>query len=166
MSFRTPFLIILLCAIALFAALNWPVFTAPTTLSLLVTTVEAPLGVIMLGLVVLLTVVFMLFAAYLQTATLLESRKHAKEIQTQRKLADSAEGSRIVELQQLLSSNLMKLEQQSQEARSAAIARIDRLEQELRIAISHESAGLAAQIAELEDRINRQEAKPKAFRTE
>jgi hypothetical protein len=115
---------------------------------------------------VLLTVVFMLFAAYLQTATLLESRKHAKEIQTQRKLADSAEGSRIVELQQLLSSNLMKLEQQSQEARSAAIARIDRLEQELRIAISHESAGLAAQIAELEDRINRQEAKPKAFRTE
>ncbi|RYF33188.1 MAG: hypothetical protein EOO21_06025 [Comamonadaceae bacterium] len=70
MKVRTLLLILVLLAIVLFTALNWTVFTTPSTLSLLVATVEAPLGVIMLGLLVLLTGLFMIFAGYLQTSTL------------------------------------------------------------------------------------------------
>lgn len=165
MKFRTPLLLVLLLVIALFAALNWSAFTAPTTLSLLVTTVQAPLGLIMLGAVLLLTLLFTVFATYLQTAALLSSRQHAKEIAAQRRLADQAEASRIAELQHLLASSLMKLEQQSQEARAAALARMDGLEQDLRLTIAHECAGLAAQIGELEDRLGRQEAARDALRT-
>lgn len=166
MKFRTPLLLILLAILALFAALNWPAFTAPTTLNLLVTTVQAPLGLIMLGAVLLLSLLFAVFAAYLQTAALLESRQHAKAIAAQRKLADEAEASRIAELQHLMTSGLMRLEQQNREAQAAAAARIDKLEQELHTALAHECAGLAAQVGELEDRIEGRGAAHPAFRSE
>jgi uncharacterized integral membrane protein len=156
MRIRTLLLLLILVAVVLFAAVNWSAFTTPTTLSLLVTTVEAPLGAIMLGLVAILTVLFVLYASYLQTSAFLEARQHGKEIQAQRKLADQAEASRIADLQNLLTSSLMKLEQQALEARAASAARLDRLEDELRQAISQEGATMSAYIGELEDRLERQ----------
>jgi uncharacterized integral membrane protein len=155
MRIRTLFLLLILVAVVLFAAVNWSAFTTPTTLSLLVATVEAPLGIIMLGMVVILTVLFVLYAGYLQTSAFLEARQHAKEIQAQRKVADQAEASRIADLQNLLTSSLMKLEQQALEARAANAARLDRMEDELRQAISQEGATMSAYIGELEDRLER-----------
>lgn len=155
MKVRTLLLLLVLLAIVLFVALNWPVIIAPTTLSLLVTTVEAPLGLIMLGMLVLLTGVFMLFAGFQQTTILLEARQQAKELQTQRKLADQAEASRITEMHQSLTAALQKLDQQGQENRQATQARIDALEQSLRAALSQETTTLSAYIGELEDRLER-----------
>lgn len=155
MRIRTLLLLLVLVAVVLFAAVNWSAFTTPATLSLLVATVEAPLGVIMLGMVATLTVLFVLYAGYLQTSAFMEARQHAKEIQAQRKLADQAEASRIADLQNLLTSSLMKLEQQALEARAASNARLDRLEDELRQAISQEGATMSAYIGELEDRLER-----------
>nr|WP_314630606.1 LapA family protein [uncultured Noviherbaspirillum sp.] len=156
MKVRTVLLFLVLLAIVLFAALNWAVFTTPATLSLLVATVEAPLGLIMLGLLVLLTGVFAIFAGYQQTSTLLEARQQAKRLEAQRKLADQAEASRITELQNLLNSALQRLEQQSVEGRQATIARLDQMEQNLRAAVSQEGTTLSAYIGELEDRLDRQ----------
>jgi uncharacterized integral membrane protein len=157
MKLRTVLLTLVLLAIVLFAALNWTVFTAPATLSLLVATVEAPLGVIMLGLLVLLSGVFMIFAAYLQTSTLLEARQQTRALEAQRKLADQAEGSRITELQNLLNSALLKLEQQSLESRQVNSARIDQLEQNLRSALAQEGTTLSAYIGQLEDKLDRRD---------
>lgn len=155
MKVRTLLLFLVLLAIVLFVALNWTVIMAPTTLSLLVTTVEAPLGLIMLGMLVLLTVAFMVFAGFHQTSILLEARQQAKELQAQRKLADQAEASRITELHQLLTTTLQKLDQQGQENRAATHARIDALEQSLRAALNQETTTLSAYIGELEDRLER-----------
>ena len=155
MKLRTLLLLLLLLAITLFVALNWPVIIAPTTLSLLVTTVEAPLGLIMLGMLLLLTGAFVVFAGVHQTAILLEARQQAKELQAQRKLADQAEASRITELHQLLTATLQKMDQQTQENRLATHARIDALEQSLRAALSQETTTLSAYIGELEDRLER-----------
>lgn len=155
MKVRTLLLLLVLLAIVLFVALNWPLIIAPATLSLLVTTVEAPLGLIMLGMLVLLTVVFGLFTGFQQTSILLEARQQARELQAQRKLADQAEASRITELQNLLNATLQKLEQQAQDSRQATNARIDLLEQNLRAALSQETSTLSAYIGELEDRLER-----------
>ncbi|MFS0753496.1 LapA family protein [Noviherbaspirillum sp. 1P10PC] len=155
MKLRTLLLLLLLLAITLFVALNWPVIIAPTTLSLLVTTVEAPLGLIMLGMLLLLTGAFVVFAGVHQTAILLEARQQAKELQAQRKLADQAEASRISELHQLLTATLQKMDQQTQENRLATHARIDALEQNLRAALAQETTTLSAYIGELEDRLER-----------
>ena len=59
MPLRTVLLLIVLAAVALFAVLNWSAFLAPTTLSLGVAVVQAPLGLIMLGLIGILTVAFL-----------------------------------------------------------------------------------------------------------
>lgn len=72
MKFRTIFLIVLLALVAIFAAVNWTAFTATTTLSLIYTEFQAPLGAVMLGVVVVLTAFFLLYILALQTSVMLE----------------------------------------------------------------------------------------------
>jgi hypothetical protein len=110
MPLRTVVLLAVLALIALFAALNWTAFVVPTTLSFGVARVQAPLGLIMLGLIVILTVLFLLYLAYLQTTVILEWRRHAKELQAQRELADQAEASRFTELRAHVDTRLTEIE--------------------------------------------------------
>ena len=134
MPFRTLLLLLVIGALALFVAINWTAFTAPTTLSLLFGSIEAPLGIIMLVITGVLAALFLAYAFYLQTTVLIETRRMARELAAQRELADQAEASRFTEL------------------RANLDARLDRLEQGLRTALDQAGNGLAAQIAELDDR--------------
>jgi uncharacterized integral membrane protein len=126
MPLRTVVLLIVLALVAVFAALNWSAFMAPTTLSLGIAQVQAPLGLIMLALMAILTALFLTYLVYVQTTVLLESRRHAKELQAQRVLADQAEASRFTELRTYLESRLTELEN-----------------------------SLSAQVAEMRDRLDR-----------
>jgi uncharacterized integral membrane protein len=110
MPLRTVFLIVVLALIALFAVLNWGAFLAPTTLSFGVAQVQAPLGLIMLGLLAVLTALFLLYVVYLQTTVILEWRRREKELQASRELADQAEASRLTELRAHLDSRLTEIE--------------------------------------------------------
>lgn len=110
MPLRTVVLLIVLALVASFAALNWSAFLAPTTLSLGFAQVQAPLGLIMLGLIAVLTALFLGYLVYLQSTVLLESRRHAKELQAQRELADQAEASRFTELRAYLDARLSEIE--------------------------------------------------------
>ena len=98
MSIRTLLLLVILAALAIFVIVNWAAFTTPTTLSLLVGSVEAPLGLIMLMITGALALVFLAYAFYLQTSVLLETRRMTRELAQQRQLADQAEASRFTEL--------------------------------------------------------------------
>ena len=71
MRTRILFLLLLGSLITAFAALNWAAFTAPSMLSVGVATIEAPLGVTMLGLLVLMALVFAVYAAFWQGTALL-----------------------------------------------------------------------------------------------
>lgn len=129
------FLILLL--VGLFALLNWDVFSAATPLSLGVTSVHAPLGIIMLGLIAFLCVLFTVWVISLQAGALVESRRQTKELQAQRALADSAEASRFTEL------------------RTHLMARLDTLQNELRLTTEQHSNTVAAHLGQLEDRLER-----------
>ena len=129
--------LLLLAVIALFALLNWSAFSTPTPLSLGLTTVQAPLGLIMLGLVTFLCVMFAGWVISLQAGSLMDARRQTKELQAQRDLADKAEASRFTEL------------------RSVLLARIDRLQDETRLALDQSGNSVAAQVGELEDRLDR-----------
>ena len=98
MSIRTLVLLLIFAALAIFVIVNWAAFTTPTTLSLLVGSVEAPLGLIMLMITGALALVFLAYAFYLQTSVLLETRRMTRELAQQRQLADQAEASRFTEL--------------------------------------------------------------------
>jgi uncharacterized integral membrane protein len=101
---------VLLLLVALFAALNWAAFTAPTELWLGVATVRAPLGLILLGMIVFLAAVFLGYVVYLQTSFLMEARRSARALQAQRELADQAEASRFTELRAHLDARLTEIE--------------------------------------------------------
>jgi hypothetical protein len=53
MRLRTIVVIFASLLVAVFVAINWSAFVMPTTLSLAFTSVEAPLGIVMLGILVL-----------------------------------------------------------------------------------------------------------------
>lgn len=155
MKIRTLLLLLVLGAIAAFAALNWGAFMAPTILSLGFAEVQAPLGLVMLGLLAFLTAVFLVFVTYLQTSVLLEARRHSRELKTQRELADQAEASRFTELRGFLEEELKKQADQTAETTAAILARLDQVERELRTAVEQSGNTLAACLGELEERLER-----------
>ena len=128
---------LVLVLVGSFALLNWDAFSALTPLSLGLTTVQAPLGVIMLGLVAFLCVLFTVWVIALQAASLMDARRQTRELQAQRDLADRAEASRFTEL------------------RTDLMARLDRLQSESRLALEQNSNSLAAHIGQIEDRLER-----------
>jgi hypothetical protein len=155
MKVRTLLFLIALVAVVAFAALNWSAFVTPTTLSLGLVDIQAPIGLVMLGLLVFLTALFLAFVVYLQTSVLVEARRHARELISQRMLADQAEASRFTELRGFLETELKRLADLEADGRAAILARLDRLDRDLRSELEQSGNTLAAYIGELEDRLDR-----------
>ena len=128
---------VFLFVIGVLALINWPVFAALTPLSLGFTSVEAPLGLIMLGLVAFLCVLFTVWVVSLQASALFEARRQTRELAAQRELADTAEASRFTGL------------------RADLMARLDRMQDESRTALEQSGNTLAAHLGALEDRLER-----------
>ena len=153
MYLRTILIVLALAGLALFTAVNWSAFTTPTTLSVIFASVEAPLGLVLLGMVVLLAALFLIYVVYLQSSVLFETRRHARELHDQRELAEHAEISRIQDLRGFLESQIRVFGQQSESSRADMSARLDRLESELRRSIEQCQNSLAASMAEIDDRL-------------
>lgn len=157
MRARTALLLVILVALGIFAALNWSAITAPASLYFVFARVEAPLGIILLGVIVGTTVLYALFLTWIETSALLEARRSARELQSQRQLAESAEASRYAEFRTYLQGELAALRTLPEAASREVIARVDRAEDQLRGEIERAGNTLAAYFGELEDRLNRGE---------
>jgi uncharacterized integral membrane protein len=153
MKIRTIFLLMVLVAIAVFAMLNWNAFMMPTTLSLGVAVVQAPLGLVMLGLLVFLTALFLLFITYMQASVLFEARRHERDLRANRELADNAEASRFTELRVFMEAEMKRQADLHAESRVLIIERVDQLDRDLRSALEEAGNTLGAYIGELEDRL-------------
>ena len=154
MYLRTLMILTVLVLIVVFSALNWTAFIAPTVLSLGFTSVEAPLGLILLGIVAVLTLLFLVYITYLQSTVLLESRRHARELQLQRDLAEQAETSRFSQLRTLTETELQKLAGDIEQSKSLLLTRLDQIERDLRAALEQTGNSLAAYIGQIEDRFD------------
>lgn len=155
MRARTLTLAVILVGICVFAALNWTAFTMPTPLNLVVTRTHAPLGVIMLMLTAAVTLLYILLLAWLETAALLESRRHGRELQAQRQLAENVEASRYNDLKGTLGHELEEV-RSAMEAESRRVSsRLDQLGADLKADIERAGNTLAAYIGELEDRLGK-----------
>ncbi len=148
-------LILVLLVVASFATLNWGVFVTPTPLSLGYTTMSMPLGLIMLGLLAVVTGLFLALVVYLQGTVLLETRRHSRELQASRVLAERAETSRFTELRTYLETELATQKTLNGESKAALLARIDQLDHEFRSFMENSGNTLAAYIGELEDRLEK-----------
>lgn len=117
------------------------------------TTVDAPLGVVMLCLSMLAGLAALFLAGYFKTAMLLQSRRHGREMEAQRKLADVAEASRLTELQHAVHAARGDQAKQVAAVQEALAQRITVAETNLRKSIDQNGNILAAYIGELEDRL-------------
>ena len=157
MHVRTIIISITILAIAALAALNWAALSAPASVSLGVASIEAPLGLIMLGLTALLGAVFLAYVFYLHSSVMLEARRHNKEMAAQRELADKAEASRFTELRVFLEAQQQQEMAAQKETAAALSARLDQLEKALEARAEQSDNGVAAKIGELEDRLERRQ---------
>ena len=110
---------------------------------------------IMLGLTILLAAFFVAYVVYLQSSVLLETRRHNKEMQTQRDLADKAEASRFTELRNFLETQENTHMARNAERHSALLARVEQLEAAVRQRADQTDNTVAAHIGQLEDRLDR-----------
>ncbi|MGQ9736152.1 MAG: DNA cytosine methyltransferase [Thermaceae bacterium] len=141
---RTWFVFLVLALVGGFAALNWGEFTRKSALSLGLTRVEAPLGVVLLSLIVLLSFLYLLFTIGLETAALLEVKRYAREMLQYKKLAEDAEASRYTELKRFLEAELKRLEEAEKEEIQSLALRVEEV-------LEKHGNTLAAYIGELED---------------
>lgn len=157
MRTRTIVLIVAIALMAGFAALNMDEFSRPSLLSLGFTTVQAPLGMVMLVLLVASLLVFLATTMYIQSAHLLESRHNARELNAQRELADKAEASRFTELRHYLEAQNTAVQQREAAQASALTERLAQTQQAVISKIDQSGNTLAAYIGELEDRLERRD---------
>ena len=154
MYLRTLLIFVVLGLVAVFSALNWSAFIAPTALSLGFTTVEAPLGLILLTIVGLLTLLFLVYITYLQSTVLFETRRHSRELHAQRELAEQAEASRFNQLRAFIETELEKVAGEIEQSESLLLTRLDQIERDFRTGLEQTGNSLAASIGELEDRFD------------
>ena len=153
MRIRTIFLIIFIVLVAAFVALNVDEFTRSSVLSLGFTTVQVSLGLVMLLLLVVATVVFLGSTLLMQSTNLLETRKYARELNTQRDLADKAEASRFTEPRHYLDAQATA-ERELEAVASAAIDQRFAAQQQVLLARLDQSDNtVAAHLGQLEDRL-------------
>lgn len=156
MKIRTFILIVGSLLIASFAALNLAEILRPTPLNLGFAQIEAPLGLVLLGTLVVGLCFFLVAMLLFQTGHMIELRQATKDAKEQRTLADRAEQSRFTELRQWLQTQEQAQRQREQTDHQALWTRIAELEQTILTRLDESHNGLAAGIGEMEDRIERQ----------
>ena len=156
MSLRTLLLIAVILMIAGFVALNFDAILQPSALNLGFSEVQAPLGLVMLGMVAAVIVIFLLALVFFQTSHLMEVRRITREANEQRQLADKAEASRFTELREFLRTEMQATAKRDAELSDQLLQKMDTVRTGLAETIELTGNGLGASLGELEDRFVRQ----------
>ncbi len=148
-------LILAFVLLGAFAAMNWAAIAAPSTLSLGMTELSAPLGMVLLIFTAAISGLFVVYIVLLQAGVIVEARRLTKEVKAQRELADTAEASRFTELRHLLEAELRKVEAQGAASSREFGARFDRSERGMQDKLAEATGTLSAYLGEIEDKLDR-----------
>lgn len=151
MKSRIALLTLIMVLIGLLAFFNFPYLLQDVQMSLGFTSVQAPLGLILLVLTGLMAIVFVAYVIAMQGSWLLESRAHTKEMAAQRELADKAEASRFTELR-------LGMERLHQEESLRLMQRIDQLQAHLQQRAQDSDNTTAAYMGQLEEQLRKSNA--------
>ena len=154
MNFRLILIILIGVVLGGLSFLNWQTLLSPESVSLGVTTVQAPLGLIILALTVLLAVLFLAYILWLQGTVIIENLRHNKEIAGQREVADKAEASRFTEMRDFVVA-------EAEKNQAALFERIEQLEAQVLRKLDESDNSTAALIGQLDDQL-RHSRKPES----
>lgn len=154
MRARMLFLVLVILAVAGFAAQNWPEITRQSSLNFGVVQADAPMGLILLTLLGLTLLVFLATTATMRTQSLYETRQHAKALNAQRDLAEKAEVSRFTDLRQLLDNHLRDEKQRESIVQAEMEKTMAQHQRELRNQLEQMYHLLTSRLTEMERRID------------
>lgn len=160
MRLRPILLVLTTALVVVFALLNRAEITRPVPLDLVWQTVNAPLALILLGLLALAVVGALASGAAAQARQRRLQADHAKALQAQRDLAERAEASRFVDLRQALDTHLR--ETRDREATSAAELdqALAKTQRELRNQLELLHRSLSTRLGEMEARLEQRMPPP------
>ena len=144
MRFRTLLVIIAAGMACAFFIINWQIFATSARFSLIFTSFETPVGVAMLGVFSILILALTVYVGIWRSSLLVEYRRLAKELQSQRALADNAEASRFTEMGALMHNEIANLATRLETT-------LDGLREEFR----NTENSIAATLGEMDDRLQR-----------
>ena len=128
MNLRSIALLIAFALIGVFITLNWALISQNMPLNFGIAQVDAPLGLVLVGMIITLSALFLLYIVYMQANMLLEHRRRDKEMAEQRALADTAEASRFTDLRQYLQDEINNIARAREDHKLQIMARLDRME--------------------------------------
>lgn len=154
MRTRTILLVVAILLVAGFAALNWGEVVRPAPLLFGPIAADAPLGLILLGLLALTLVLFLASSIAMRTQSLIDYRQHQKTLEAQRELADKAEASRFVDLRQHLDTHLKEMRERDAIAASEFDKAMLQSRRELQAQMEQINRMISTRMSELESRLD------------
>lgn len=139
--------------LAVFTAANWKVLSTPTPLSFVAFSVQGPMGVILLGVMLGLVLLVMAYALILRTALLVESRRLNRQLEEQRELAEKAESSRIAALHELVERELKEAQALTGTSSETVVTRLEDLEQSIANKIEDAANSIMAHLGYIDDKL-------------
>ncbi len=155
MKILGPLILAGLILLGVFTALNWSVLNTPTPLSFVAFSLDAPLGIVLLGSLGVFVALFIGYILILRTAMLIDARRYTREIQSLQQLAEKAEASRLSEMRTQLDQDFAQLREIAAKSHTDLSVRFEGMEQALRNSIDESNRSLSAVIGEVEDKLDR-----------
>ena len=146
---------IIFIMLAVFTAANWQVLTTPAPLSFVAFSIEGPLGVMLLGVSLLLTLLVVVYALLLRTTWLMESRRINRQLEEQRELAEKAESSRISALIDLIERKFNENLVSNSEVSKTMTDRIELMELNYTQKIEDVASSIMAHLGYLDDKLKK-----------
>lgn len=153
MRARLIILLLVILAVAGFAALNWAEFMRSTPLNFGLFVMDAPLGAILLGLLVLGLVAYLVASGVTHSHMRQTEHRYARDLQAQRELADKAEASRYTELRQYLDSHFREGDQRGAVVSAEFERSMQQGQRDLRAQLDQMNQTLARRLSDLEERM-------------
>lgn len=161
MRTRTIILIVGIVLLAAFAVLNVDEFTRSSLLSLGFTTIQLPLGLLMLVLLIVSLLIFLGTTLYIQSINMLETRQHVRELSGQRELANKAEASRFTELKIYMEAQAHAALQREAAHGTVLTERLAQTQIVLLNRLEQSDNATAAYMGQLEDRLEQRSVLPR-----
>jgi hypothetical protein len=154
MRARLILLLLVVLAVAGFAALNWGEVMRPSSLNFGLFRMDAPLGAILLTLLAVGVLAYMIGSAALRSRMMITENRYTRDLQVQRDLADKAEASRFTELRQYLDSHFRDHRQREAMVSTEFEKSMMQSQRDLRSQMEQLHHTLATRLGELETRMN------------
>ena len=110
MKIRTLGMLLIVVLMAVVLIINWGTLSQVTTVNLVYTEMEAPLGIIVVAAFAAVVVLLMAYTVWQQASVMMELRAAYKEARTARQMAEDADKSRIAEIRADFKERMEKME--------------------------------------------------------